>query len=180
MVEAEWLAFHIVTILAGRFGSEYLAAQSALVTLMTISFQIPFPLSVAASTRVANLIGADAADTAKLAAKFTFIMAGVFGHLDLAIYTTLRSYLPLLFTRDRDVIDLVSRMSPLVAVMQFFDSISTGAHGLLRGLGKQSIGGIASLFSYYAISLPISFYLAFALDLKLAGMWTGLTIGLFV
>ena len=69
MVEAEWLAFELMTLISSRFGSEYLAAQSVLVTLATISYQIPFPVSIAASTRIANLIGAGLVDAAKVAAK---------------------------------------------------------------------------------------------------------------
>lgn len=69
MVEAEWLAFEIMTLLAGRFGTEYLAAQSVLVTLSSISYQIPFPMSIAASTRVANLMGAGLVDAAKITGK---------------------------------------------------------------------------------------------------------------
>lgn len=66
MVEAEWLAFEILTLLASRFGTEYLAAQSVLATITTITFQIPFPVSIAASTRIANLIGAGLVDAAKV------------------------------------------------------------------------------------------------------------------
>ena len=69
MVEAEWLVFEIITVLASRFGTEYLAAQSVLSTLTSISYQIPFPLSIAASTRVATLVGAGLVDAAKISAK---------------------------------------------------------------------------------------------------------------
>jgi MATE family multidrug resistance protein len=69
MVEAEWLAFEIMTLMASRFGSDYLAAQSALTTLASISYQIPFPVSIAASTRIANLIGAGLVDAAKTAGR---------------------------------------------------------------------------------------------------------------
>ena len=69
MVEAEWLAFEIMTLMSSRFGAEYLAAQSVLATLTTISYQIPFPMSIAASTRIANLIGAGLVDAAKTTAK---------------------------------------------------------------------------------------------------------------
>jgi len=62
--------------------------------------------------------------------------------------------------------------------MQFFDGISTGAHGLLRGIGRQSIGGVANLFSYYVISLPVSIFLGFNMDWKLQGFSSGLTVGL--
>lgn len=76
MVEAEWLAFEIMTLMASRFGAETLAAQSALATLATISYQIPFPVSIAASTRIANLIGAGLVDAARMAAKVVRIHPG--------------------------------------------------------------------------------------------------------
>lgn len=62
--------------------------------------------------------------------------------------------------------------------MQVFDGLGAGAHGLLRGIGKQSIGGPANLIAYYVISLPISLSLAFGAGWRLEGLWTGVTIGL--
>jgi MATE family multidrug resistance protein len=69
MVVAEWFAFEILTLASGRMGVEYLAAQSVLVTVTSTTFQIPFPLSIAGSTRLANLIGAKLVDAAKTSAK---------------------------------------------------------------------------------------------------------------
>ncbi|KAG6047435.1 hypothetical protein E4U39_000488 [Claviceps sp. Clav50 group G5] len=180
MVEAEWLAFEIMTLLAGRFGTEYLAAQSVLVTLSSISYQIPFPMSIAASTRVANLMGAGLVDAAKITGKVTFVAALLIGLLNLTVFSALRFHLPLLFTNDPGVIQAVARVLPVVAVMQVFDGLGAGAHGLLRGIGKQSIGGPANLISYYVISLPVSLALAFGLDWKLEGLWAGVTVGLII
>jgi MATE family multidrug resistance protein len=69
MVEAEWLAFEIMTLVSSQFGTDYLAAQSILITLSTIVYHLPFALSVASSTRIANLIGANMVDSAKTAAR---------------------------------------------------------------------------------------------------------------
>lgn len=69
MVEAEWFAFEILTLMTSQFGTSYLAAQSILVTVTSTTFQIPFPVSIAASTRVANLIGAKLVDAAKTSAR---------------------------------------------------------------------------------------------------------------
>lgn len=69
MVEAEWLCFEIMTFLSSRFGTEYLAAQSVVSTLAAISYQIPFPMSIAASTRIANLVGAGLVGSAQTTAK---------------------------------------------------------------------------------------------------------------
>jgi MATE family multidrug resistance protein len=69
MVVAEWFAFEILTLASGRMGVAILAAQSVLVTVTGTTFQLPFPLSIAGSTRVANLIGAKLVDAAKTSAK---------------------------------------------------------------------------------------------------------------
>ncbi|KAL6881019.1 MATE efflux family protein [Trichoderma novae-zelandiae] len=180
MVEAEWLAFEILTLLASRFGSEYLAAQSVVSTLASISYQIPFPMSIAASTRVANLIGAGLVDAARITGKVTFVAHCIVGLLNFAVYSGLRYHLPLLFTDDDVVISIVASILPVVAVMQVFDCLSAGAHGLLRGIGKQSIGGPVNLISYYVVSLPISLALAFGADWKLQGLWAGVSVGLFL
>lgn len=69
MVEAQYLAFEVLTLASSQFGSSYLAAQSVVVTLTSITFNIPFPLSIAASTRVANLIGARLSNAARTSGK---------------------------------------------------------------------------------------------------------------
>lgn len=69
MLEAELLAFEIMTLFSSTFGTEYLAAQGILVTFCVISYQIPLAVSIAASTRVATQIGADMVEESKIAAK---------------------------------------------------------------------------------------------------------------
>ncbi|KAI1481595.1 MATE efflux family protein [Daldinia eschscholtzii] len=178
MVMAEWLAFEILTLATSQFGTSYLAAQSILITLTSTTFNIPFPVSIAASTRVANLIGARLVNAAKTSAKVAFGAGCIIGLFNLSLLAGLRYQLPLLFTRDQEVIDIVAKVMPLVAVMQVFDGLAAVAHGLLRGIGKQSFGGYANLSIYYLLALPISFATAFALDWKLIGLWLGTTIGL--
>ena len=66
MVEAEWLAFEIITFQAAKFGTEVLAAQSIISTTCVIFYQIPFALSIAAGTRIAWYIGAASETAAKI------------------------------------------------------------------------------------------------------------------
>ncbi|RYC61136.1 hypothetical protein CHU98_g5075 [Xylaria longipes] len=156
MVVAEWLAFEILTLLSSQFGTSYLAAQSILVTVTATMFMIPFPVSIAASTRIANLIGAKLVKAARTSAKV----------------------LPVLFTNDEEVIEIVAKVLPLCAVMQIFDVLAAISHGLLRGIGKQTFGGYANLAAYYIVAVPVSFVAAFVFEWKLFGLWFGTTIGL--
>ena len=66
------------------------------------------------------------------------------------------------------------------AAMELFDALAAVSHGILRGVGRQAIGGYLNLFSYYLVALPIGLSTAFALDWQLSGLWAGLTAGLAV
>ncbi|KAK4193755.1 ethionine resistance-conferring protein 1 [Podospora australis] len=180
MVVAEWFAFEILTLASGRLGVATLAAQSILVTVTSSTFQIPFPLSIAGSTRVANLIGAKLVDAAKTSAKVTVAGGVLVGVFNLTLLTAFRHKIPLVFTSDPEVVHIVATVLPICAVMQVFDGMAAVSHGLLRGIGRQEFGGYANLICYYAVALPISFGLGFGLDWELPGLWFGVTFGLLL
>lgn len=178
MIEAECLAFEILTFASSYFGVTVLAAQSILATLTSITFMIPFPLSIAASTRVANLIGATLADAAKLTTKVAFVGAVIIGVLNVTFLSALKDYIPYLFTSDPDVIELVSSILPLCAAFQLFDALAALCNGTLRGLGRQHFGGYVQLFCYYVVAMPISMGTSFGMHWDLWGLWTGVAIAL--
>ncbi|KAK2871587.1 hypothetical protein FQN49_003036 [Arthroderma sp. PD_2] len=180
MMEAEVLAFEILTLAAAYFGTTTLAAQSVLATIAGIMFQIPFPLSIAGSTRIANFIGASLTDAARIAAKVNMAAAIIVGIVNVTLLSSLRFYIPALFTSDEEVIELIAAVLPLCASFQLFDAFATNCNGILRGLGRQSIGGYTQLFCYYVVALPISMSTAFALNWGLWGLWGGVAIGLFL
>ncbi|KAF3350343.1 Putative O-acetyltransferase CAS1 [Verticillium dahliae VDG2] len=180
MIQAEYMAFEVLTLFSSRFGASHLAAQSVLVTLTAISYQIPFPISIAASTRIANLIGAGLVDAAKTTGRVATLAALTSGVFNFVLFSSLRYHLPLLFTDDDEVVEIVAAVLPICAAMMVFDGLSTGAHGLLRGIGRPSVGGYAGISVYYLIALPVSLGTAFGLGWKLSGLWFGVTIGLLL
>lgn len=180
MLQAEYMAFEILTLASSRFGPTYLAAQSVVATIASISYQFPFPVSIAASTRISNLVGGGLVDAARITGRATVTVVAVVGLLNLALYSTLRYHIPLLFTRDPAVVDILAATLPLIGMMQVVDALCAGAHALLRGIGRPSIGGYANLFGYYGVAMPISFGTAFGLGWKLEGLWLGVTVGLTV
>jgi MATE family multidrug resistance protein len=97
---------------------------------------------------------------------------------NVVLLSSLRNYIPQLFTDDQDVVDLVASVLPLCAAFQLFDALAANCNGLLRGLGFQGIGGWTNLFCYYVIAMPISFGTAFGLHWELEGLWTGVAIAL--
>ncbi|KAI5287853.1 hypothetical protein KEM54_005672, partial [Ascosphaera aggregata] len=180
MVESETLAFEILTLSASWLGTTSLAAQSVLATLTSITFQIPFPLSVAGSTRLANLIGAELPEAAKLTSKVMFVSGLAIGTFNLLVMTLGRNVIPRLFTSDNEVAQLVANVLPICASFQVVDAMAAICNGILRGVGRQSFGGYVQLISYYVIALPISFFASFPLGFGLKGTWGGVAIGLLL
>jgi MATE family multidrug resistance protein len=172
MVLAEFLAFEVLTLSSSWLGPTELAAQSVLGSITGITFQIPFPMSVAASTRIANLIGATLAIPAKTAAKVAIVFSVIVGIFNLLFLSLLREAIPRLFTPDEEVIALVAKLLPLCATFQVFDAMAANCNGILRGLGRQEIGGYVALLAYYAIGMPISFGTCFGAGWGLFGLWS--------
>ena len=178
MVEAECLAFELLTLASAYFGTDALAAQSVLATLCSITWQLPFPLSIAASTRIANLIGATLVDAAIMTTKVAGAISVFVGFFNLAILWGLKEFLPKLFTSDPHVQALVANALPICAAFQLFDAIAAICNGTLRGLGRQEVGGYVQLIFYYCMAMPLSYGTAFGLGWELRGLWSGVAIAL--
>lgn len=152
MVVAEFLAFEILTLSSSWISAEHLAANTILQSLSVLTYQLPFPLSIAASTRVANLIGATLPDAAKVTARVMFVIGTALGVFNMLMLSIFRNYIPHLYSSDPDVIRLAAGVLPICAAFQVFDALAALCNGLLRGLGKQEVGGYINLFAYYAVS----------------------------
>jgi multidrug resistance protein, MATE family len=153
MVEAEWLAFDIIFVFASAWlGAKYLAAQSILFNFSILIYHLPFPASIAASTRLGHLIGSGALGAARIAVTTYYIIFVGIGLFDLSFIMAMRNVIPRVFSDDDEVRSIVSTMMPVVALFQLFDSTAALSNGLLRGLGRQNIGGWVNLLVYYLVS----------------------------
>lgn len=107
-----------------------------------------------------------------------FVAAFFVGIFNVILLSSLRNYIPQLFTDDQEVVALVAKVLPVCAAFQLFDAIAANCNGLLRGIGQQEIGGYVNLFCYYVVAMPISFGTAFKAGWELEGLWTGVAIAL--
>ncbi|KAJ4991836.1 hypothetical protein SVAN01_02686 [Stagonosporopsis vannaccii] len=177
MVETEWLAFDILTFSCSYLSTAHLAAQSIVMTMAVAIYHVPFSVGVAVSTRLGNLIGAGSLKAARVATKCYILTFLAIGLADFVLLAACKNILPKAFTSDPVVQDIVSTVLPLLAVFQFCDSTTALVNALLRGLGKQAIGGWCNLFVYYVIAVPLALALCFPADWKLVGLWAGCAVG---
>jgi multidrug resistance protein, MATE family len=178
-VGTEWWAFEIVALAAGRLGTIPLAAQSVIMTADQIINTIPFGIGVAASARLGNLLGARRAKDAARAAHAAAVLSVVTGALVLAVLMGVKDVFGRIFNDDQRVVDLVAEVMPYVALFQIADGLNGSCGGALRGMGRQWVGAVVNLVSYYCGALPGGIYLAFH-GWGLAGLWIGQCVALYL
>jgi MATE family multidrug resistance protein len=178
-VGTEWWAFEIVALAAGRLGTIPLAAQSVIMTSDQIINTIPFGVGVATSARVGNLLGARNAKGAARAANTAAWLSMILGAVVLAILMGVKDVYGKIFNDDERVIRLTAEVMPFVALFQIADGLNGSCGGSLRGMGRQHVGAIVNLVSYYAGALPLGIYLAFH-GWGLKGLWVGQCIALYL
>ncbi|ODV80762.1 ethionine resistance protein [Suhomyces tanzawaensis NRRL Y-17324] len=180
MVEAEWLAFEIITFTAASFGTDVLAAQSIVTTTCALMYQIPLAFSVTISTRVAWYIGAASKRAAITATRSSIMCSLTLGLMTGIFLFAFRRPLASLYTNDQSVIDFAAKVLVVASIYQLNEFLSCASGGVLRGQGRQKIGGYMNLFSYYFLALPSAFIFAFYFKLELIGLWLGMIIALVV
>lgn len=179
MVLSEWLAFDILTFTSSYISTEALAAMSVTMTIAVTMYHIPSPCAVAATTRFGNLIGHGALTAARKACVLYYVIFVCIGAFDIVVLTSLRYVLANIFTDDDVVRDIIIATLPVVAVAQMADALACIANGLLRGLGRQKVGGYVNLGVYYVWAIPLSLLLTFGPpNLGLLGLWIGPLSGL--
>ncbi|KAK6200289.1 ethionine resistance protein [Scheffersomyces amazonensis] len=182
MLEAEFLAFEILTLIASYLGTVALAAQSIGATMASLTYQVPFALGIASSTRIANFLGAGLGGAAKKSTQVSLVCGLVVSLVNFLALFCFQTPIAKAFTDDENVIKTVQNVMWLIALMQISDAVNANSAGCLRGQGQTKIGGIINLFSYYVVGLPLSIYLTFYSPIKgtLHGLWIGSCVALTI
>lgn len=179
MLEAEFFAFEIITILSAGFGTQILAAQSIVATIQTFVFQLPFSCSVASSNRIAYHVGSGNITNCKVATKTVVLGVGTTtGIINFVFLYFGRFKVCSLFSNDPNLVKLAASLLKIVAINQVYDVFNVMAAGVLRAQGRQRIGGYLNIIAYYVVGLEIGALLAYYFKMQVKGLWLGLGLGI--
>ena len=170
--------FHIATLLAGLLGATALAAHAIVLNLASLSFMVPLGISIAASARIGNLIGAGDRSGAARAANVALVLGAGVMTASAVLFLCLRHQLPRLWHPEAAVLAAAAGLLPVAAAFQVFDGTQAVGCGVLRGGGDTRPAMWFNLIGYYGLALPLGALLAFHLGWGLPGLWWGLTLGL--
>ncbi|KAL5022186.1 hypothetical protein ScPMuIL_001341 [Solemya velum] len=176
MVCLEWWSFEILTFVTGLLGNAQLDAHAIVFSIEGLTFMVPLGISVSAAVRVGNHLGGGDTIMAMTSSKVAIIMG-----LCAALFTSMlimafKEIIPLMFSEDRAVVSLATRLFPLLAFMHLFDASQGVSSGVIRGTGNQRFGALVNLVAYYMLALPVAVPLMFKTSIGVAGAWWGMII----
>ncbi len=171
-------AFAAAMMMVGWMGVTELGAHQIVMNLASFTFMVPLGISIGASARAGNLIGAGDASGLRVASRVAFLMGGGVMAIAAVCFVVFRQGLPELYTSDTTVVAMAAALLPIAGAFQIFDGVQVVGAGLMRGMGRPQAGAIVNLLGFYVLGLPLSYLLAFTMDLGLVGIWWGLAAGL--
>ncbi|MEZ5975603.1 MAG: MATE family efflux transporter [Planctomycetota bacterium] len=173
-------AFGLTTLFAGQLGTVDASAHLVVLNMASITFMIPLGVSLAASTRVGNLIGEGELTRARRSARAAFVMGAAAMTVSGLVFYFGRNWLPRLYTAPDEVAVRVAAASilPIAAAFQVFDGIQVVGSGILRGAGQTRAAALFNLIGYWPVALPLGWWLTFRRGMGIQGLWLGLALGL--
>jgi len=173
-------AFDLATLFAGRLGKVELAAHVIALNLASLCYMVPLGVSMAAVTRVGNLIGEGKRRAAQDAAWTAMVMGAGFMALSAILIAVFREAIPRIYSSDAAVIAAAAAVLPIAAAFQVFDGTQAVGMGILRSMGRTRPAAVFNFIGYYVLALPLAWWLGFSLKQGLPGIWWGLSLGLAV
>ncbi len=171
-------AFTVAAILIGRLGSVALAAHQVAMTCASTTFMFPLGISMAATVRVSQAMGARRAELLRPIAAGAWVLALATMGATALLFLGANHPIAALFVADPVVIALAAKLLVIAGIFQVFDGLQVVGSGLLRGLRDMSGPMAVTLAAYWLAALPLGSWLAFARGDGAVGMWSGLAVGL--
>ncbi|KAK2991335.1 hypothetical protein RJ640_007555 [Escallonia rubra] len=179
MICLEWWSFELLVLLSGLLSNPELEASVLSVCLNTIStlYAIPYGLGAGVSTRVSNELGAGNPQGARVAVFAVMIVAITETAITSCTLFATRRVFGYTFSNEKEVVDYVTTMAPLICLSIIVDGIQGVLSGVARGCGWQQLGAYVNLTAFYLFGIPIAATLGFWVQLRGKGLWIGIQAG---
>jgi multidrug resistance protein, MATE family len=176
----EVAAFDFSLVMMGWLGAQTIAAHQIAISLATISYMTTAGLAAAATVRVGFYLGSKDFANMRVAAWSLLMMALVVMSGWAALFILGKDFLPWLYVTDPEVVSIAATLLVIAGLFQLADGTQVVCAAALRGLQDVKVPSIFILVAYWVIGLPVGYLFAFTLNLRGAGIWWGLLIGLVI
>lgn len=174
-IGGQWLldmsSFALFTTLVARMGTASMAANQAMLSLLSMSFMQAIGIGLATTTLVGRYKGAQDLASATRSYHSAMKIAVGFALGIAALFVLAPELLIRLYTNDTDVLALARPLLALGAAFQLFDALQIVASGALRGAGDTRWPFAVQTTLAWLVRLPLAWLLAMTLGFGVVGAW---------
>lgn len=179
-VFCETSLFSIVGLLMAEFGTVYLAANQAAISYATLTYTIPWSISLTATIVIGYEVGAKNFIGARQYAVLSQLTV-----FTIVIFTIAATYFFLdpiahIFTNDEVTFQAIRHFLLFAVIFAFFDAAGTPVQGILRGYKDVKIITYIAFVTYWLISIPMGYACAHLTPYGPYGYWLSLVISLAI
>jgi len=169
----DMLSFAMFSTLIARMGDLAIAANQAIIQLLSLSFMQAVGISIASGALVGRYVGARDLAAAERS-HWSAIKLGVgLAAIVATLFLTMPDFLLGIFTTNSELLRLGRPLLALGALFQLVDAIGIIAAGGLRGAGDTRWPFVAQTTLAWLLRLPLVYLLAVALEGGVTGAWLG-------
>ena len=173
-------AFSLVAVFVGWTGTLPLAAHQIMITMSLFFYNIYLGIATAISIRVSHFVGMGEKRAIVDVTRTGFLIIIAIATLIAIPVFLLRHDVGSLFTSNVLVGELVAMTIIPLILYQLSDAFQCCLANALRGLGEMRQMMYAAFFSYFVVSLPLSWFLGIYCGFGLVGIWSAFPVCLTV
>lgn len=171
-------AFSFAAIMVGWISAKALAAHQIALSIASLTYMVTIGFASGSAIRVGERFGRKDYREVRTAG-FTGVLLVILSMLVTGGGIILcRDIIPPFYVPDSEVWGIASGLLIITALFQVFDGLQGVSINILRGITDTFIPTLIAFFSYWVVSLPAAYILAFTFRLKTEGIWIGLLLGL--
>lgn len=179
-VFCETSLFSIVGLLMAEFGTLYLAANQAAISYATLTYTLPWSVSLTATIVIGYEVGARRYGAARQYAVLCQMTAFTLAALTISSTYLFLDPISSIFTNESDTFNAIRKFLIYAMAFCFFDAAGTPVQGILRGYKDVKIITYIAFVTYWLISIPMGYAFAHATSYGPYGYWFSLVITLII
>ncbi len=172
--------FSFVALLMGSIGKEAAAGHQVALSVASVTFMVPFGLSMAVSVRIGQAMGRGAPAAARRTGVVGLFMALGFMSLAALTMVLIPNEIAAAYSTDAAVRAVAVQLLFMAALFQISDGLQVTANSALRGLKDTAWPLAITLIAYWLVGLPLGYVLGVTLQMGPRALWGGLIAGLTV
>ncbi|MHA8086823.1 MATE family efflux transporter [Aquirufa sp. Wall-65K1] len=174
----EIATFGMAVVMMGWISSTAQAAHIVAINMASLTYMMATGIAAAGGIHVGSDIGEKNRMGIYKSGNAALLLSIAFMGICAIIMFTGKPWLVRGYTQEAGVIAIAVNLVTWGAIFQLFDGIQAVSLGLLRGLQDVNIPTAITIFSYWGVGIPLSYYLGIYGDLGAVGIWIGLTCSL--